>query len=198
MINSLLESLRSETDDLHRQTERALDLRRSSSSLAEYASLLERLLGFYEPLEARLFNGPKLPLPLAPDFELRRKAPALRADLAILHPGLGAVAHCAFVPALQSPMARVGAWYVVEGATRGGAIIAAHLERQLGLATHNGARFFDCYGEHRERNWDEFCTLLASIPASEAAQVTGGAVAVFQAMHRWLVERPPLRTPTTN
>jgi heme oxygenase len=196
LINSLLESLRDETKDLHQQTERALDLRRSCSSLHEYASLLQRLLGFYEPLEARLFDDPKLALPHAPDFETRRKTPALRADLEIVSPDFVGFDRCAYVPALRSPMARVGAWYVVEGATRGGAVIAGHLAKRLGLASHNGARFFDCYGAGREDRWDEFCGFLESIPAGGAPEVRAGAADVFQAMHRWLLARPA-RIPAT-
>ena len=189
MANIVLETLRSETRTLHRQTELALDLRRSTSSLTEYASLLERLLGFYEPLEMRLLEDPNSNVRAAAGFEARRKSPALRADLAILNPGLVEVPRCTYVPALESQLSQVGAWYVVEGATRGGRVIADHLGRQLQLHRHNGARFFDCYGEGRDRKWDEFCEFLAAVPASGSGQVTAGAVAVFSAMRRWLTEQ---------
>ena len=91
---------------------------------------------------------------------------------------------------LDSPLAVLGGWYVVEGATLGGRIIATHLEARLGLRRETGAWFFDSYGDERESRWSEFCMLLAQAPADESSQVAAGAVAVFGAMHRWLLEVP--------
>jgi heme oxygenase len=188
----VLQTLRRETRELHRLTERALDLRLASSTRAEYQVLLERLLGIYAPLEEQLFSR----VPVAPgiEWELRRKTPLLQADLRTLQPdGSVQVQFCAGMPALNSPQALLGAWYVVEGATLGGQIIAAHLLRQLGLAAHNGARFFDCYGELRQQRWDEFCSVLSSTPAREAEEVASGAVQVFATMRQWLADRPRAR-----
>ena len=191
MSKTVLDSLRSETRELHRRTEQALDLPRSSASITPYASLLRRLLGFYEPLEASLFGSSHFNDWAGGRLESRRKSPALRADIAILGPTpMPEVERCSYIPDLQSGLTLAGAWYVVEGATRGGQVISRHLDRQLGLTRQNGASFFDCYGEERERNWDEFCGLLDTIPMAQADEVTAGAVAVFSAMHRWLAERP--------
>ena len=191
----VLEALRSATSELHRRTERALDLRRASSSLREYCALIDRLLGFYEPLEARLFGYRNHALSRKIDLETRRKVPALYADLATLNPALFRASEvCPYIPALDSEASAIGAWYVVEGATLGGRIIGDHLSRRLGISADSGARFFNCYGDLRERNWNEFCGVLASLQRTEAREVVAGAVAVFDAMFRWLDERPEAAT----
>lgn len=187
----VLESLRQRTRELHRQTERALDLSRATTSLAEYISLLHRLLGFYQPLEAQLFHElPRWPaLPL--DWELRRKTPALRADLQALQAGDLRFEPCNTVPVLGCGMEQIGAWYVVEGATQGGQVISLQLARRLGLTRDHGGRFFDVYGPQRVHRWAQFCQLLGTLAPENTASVCAGAEAVFDAMRLWLATRPP-------
>lgn len=189
--NLALESLRSATAALHRQTERALDLGRTAASVGAYTSVLDHLLGFYEPLEHQLYAAAPASHWPAIDWPQRRKSPNLRADLASLVPGRQVPSlTCTYVPALRSPEAALGGWYVVEGATLGGSIIADHLAARLGLRREAGVRFFDSYGDDRDARWAEFCALLAGVPSACSDAVTRGAVAVFDAMHRWLRELP--------
>jgi heme oxygenase len=188
----LLEQLRCATRELHRQTERALDLRRACASTESYEDLLLQLLGFYEPLEAQLFSRPGFMLQSGLDFEARRKTPLLRADLAVLGRARPEPRCCGFVPRIESDAFLLGAWYVVEGATLGGRIIAAHLRHHLALSATTGAGFFGCYGDLRQRRWSEYCAFLSSRPEAESRPAVAGAVAVFDAMRRWLQNRQPM------
>jgi heme oxygenase len=188
----LLEQLRCATRDLHRQTERALDLRRACASRASYQDLLLQLLGFYEPLEAQLFSRPGFLLQSGLDFEARRKAQLLHADLAVLGRLRTEPQRCGFVPRVDSDAFLLGAWYVVEGATLGGRIIAAQLRHHLALTATTGAGFFDCYGDQRQRRWSEYCAFLSSRPEVESRPAVAGAVAIFDAMRRWLQNRQPM------
>ncbi|MET0292594.1 MAG: biliverdin-producing heme oxygenase [Steroidobacteraceae bacterium] len=198
MRNSALEILRSRTSRLHRETERALDLKRAASSLPEYQRLIARLLGFYEPLEEQLFSRPDSTVSRSIDLEARRKTPALRADLALLNPDRKVgVSACTYVPTFATDAALAGAWYVVEGATLGGKIIADYLSRQLGLGPRTGAAFFDCYGEQRQGRWDEYCDFLSSISDRDVDEVANGAVELFDSMRRWLDGRSVGEVHTT-
>lgn len=187
--NPVLQALRTRTRALHRETEKALDLKAASASRGAYVALLERLHGFYEPLESWLCAHAAADTLTGIDFERRRKLPFLRADLAELaSDSFSRLEPCGYVPRPTGELARVGAWYVVEGATLGGRVIGAHLARHLGLSPSTGASFFDCYGAEREHRWHAFCAGLISIPSENADEVASGAVAVFQALRRWLAE----------
>jgi heme oxygenase (biliverdin-IX-beta and delta-forming) len=187
LVSPVLDSLRQKTSGLHRQAERALDLPRATSSLAEYIGLLHRLLGFYLPLEEQLFRH--LP-PVQLHWESRRKSPALQADLRALQAGVARIEPCSGIPALACELERIGAWYVVEGATLGGQVISLHLARRLGLSRDHGGCFFDVYGSQRQQRWDEFRDHLGSLAAENAASVCAGAQAVFDALRLWLATRP--------
>lgn len=190
----MLQSLRQHTRELHRQTERALDLPRATSSLAEYSLVLRRLLDFYLPLEEQLFHQLPASRAIRPDWENRRKVPSLQADLGVLEAAGALPAKPCAVPLLASGLERVGAWYVVEGATLGGSVIAAQLSRRLGIGPDTGGRFFDVYGALRQRRWEQFCAYLATFPPEDARPVCNGARAVFDALRLWLV-RPPACVP---
>lgn len=192
--NPVLQALRQRTRDLHRHTERALDLPRATSSLAEYRLVLRSLLGFYEPLEDQLLRQLPPSRLIRPDRESRRKVPSLHADLRVLDGSARPPGAPCLVPLLASDLERVGAWYVVEGATLGGSVIAAQLSRRLGIGRDNGGRFFDVYGPQRQRRWEEFCAFLGTFPPEAGESACKGAEAVFNAMRLWLV-RPPASAP---
>ncbi len=191
----LLTQLRGATQVSHQQIEHNARLRRMFEpgySLAEYRTLLARLLGFYAPLEADLASqGGAV---LAP-FELdsRWKSPWLRQDIEHLGLDSSAIAALPCIPPLArppiaTPPAAVGCLYVLEGATLGGQLIARHLSRTLDLNAAGGGRFYSGYGAEAGRMWRDFRATLATLTLSGAdiAVATHTAVEMFSCLDRWL------------
>lgn len=157
-------------------------------SLENYRTLLQSLLDFYAPFEAALFES--FPKHFETLLDHRRKAHLLRADLS----SMGDIASSAQaeVPSLGTFEERMGAMYVVEGATLGGAIIRKHLQGHFGGSVSSALSFYSGYGKQAAAEWRSFGKLLESLfaRADEQARskVVAGANATFAAMEDWLAQ----------
>jgi heme oxygenase len=182
--------LREHTRLLHDRVENAVDLPSRCGSLESYRELLSRLLGFYAPLEAQLspFDWGLAGL----NFEARRKAALLRADLASL--GLATIsidslASCRKLPRPASLAGAIGCLYVLEGATLGGQVIARQVSRSLGVGPSTGGRFFYAHGEETGSLWRAFGAAAGSYcgeAEDRIAAAVAAAVATFEAFETWL------------
>src|SRR5208283_5357264 len=83
---------------------------------------------------------------------------------------------------LASLAALLGALYVLEGSTLGGAQIARALKGRIGGETEEGRRFFLGHGDRHGAMWAEFVERLEvlSEDSDEADQATDAAVATFE------------------
>lgn len=191
----LLDRLKAQTRGEHVAMEAALDLMRDDVLLADYRRLLERYLGFYAPVEARL-AGVLAGVPLGGlEFETRRKLPLLQADLAALSgPAADTLAMCDALPPLHTPAQAMGCLYVLEGATLGGMVIGKHVQRTLGLRPDCGARFFHGSGARTAEMWRAFRAAMvefaADADAADAADATADAVVdsaneTFRSLRYW-------------
>ena len=85
--------------------------------------------------------------------------------------------------------AALGAMYVVEGSTLGGAIIARQVERALGLTTESGCAYFRSYGPAISPMWKSFgAVLLASSSPETDDEIVASANRTFAIMQDWLCE----------
>ena len=178
--------LRFGTSAAHAQLEARLDLLGPTLTRERYRRLLERLHGFHAVLEPRLdawhARDPVL------DWPARRKLGLLAADLADLHRGHpGNLPRCPDVPEVENTARALGVLYVVEGATLGGTLIAAHL-RDTDVPT-GALRFFSCYGDQVGRRWRRWRqatdTWVGADPARSDA-VVESATETFTVLARWL------------
>lgn len=153
----LFERLRTETALAHRDLESRLDLASDTLDVPRYVRLLRnfrRATAAYETVVASV-----LPAPLQPMFESRRKTAMLDDDLRFFDarpddhaPEQAAMEHLVGL----DRHAAVGAMYVFEGSTLGGAVVARHLERQLGLKTLQGRSYFTPYPGRTGAMWHAF------------------------------------------
>lgn len=181
----ILARLKAETRAEHDAIERVLDLTREGLTLAEYRAWLERMYGFYRPLEAELPGVPGL------DLGARRKTPLLREDLAALGvEELARLPECAELPPLRTADERFGCVYVLEGATLGGQVVSRHLRRTLAVTPERGGRFFHGYGPQTGEMWQAFRTATAAFVRTTEAQdrTVAAALATFRALRRWCEE----------
>ena len=190
----MLKSLKAATSTRHAALERLLPLLDDDLSHATYRDYVQRLFGFYDPLEARLLAAPGWDA-IGFDYALRHKTPRLLQDLQVLGEtasGIAALPRCERLPPLASPAQLWGCLYVIEGATLGGQIVIKHLNARLGLSADSGASFFDGYGPQTGSRWKAFC---AAVPA-EGTDATGGVQAraamlasanlTFDTLSEWL------------
>ena len=181
----VLSRLKNETRPQHEAIENALDLMSEGLTTEGYRYRLERLYGFYRPVEQIVYNLDGWPAAL--EIQARRKTPLLEADLRAL--GIATpneLPRCQDLPDLRTLPRAFGCLYVMEGATLGGQFITRHIRRVLGIGPETGGRFFQSYGDDVGPRWKGFRAALAAYasPANED-EVVRGAAETFEKLHRW-------------
>ncbi|RYZ69927.1 MAG: biliverdin-producing heme oxygenase [Proteobacteria bacterium] len=173
------ERLKTETRAVHERLETTLDLMSESLTHERYEKTLLAMAAFYRGLEKQLSLLP------GRVYEGRSKAAWFEQDYQALKLDPSKEKPCPVVPHLNSEAEKLGAMYVVEGATLGGRFVSKHLSERLGLSGDSGASFFSAYREKTGERWKEFVAHLESTPGS-ADLVVSGAHQTFSALEKWL------------
>ena len=185
----ILEQLREHTSAAHRALEAQVKIDEATASAARYQALLERFLGFYEPMEAR-FQTAFQDSGHGYDAQARIKSPWLKADLRELGldaTTIAALPQCKELPSTTNAALAFGCAYVLEGSTLGGKHIARMIE--CSPAADLPHRFFTGYGPEVGGQWKEFCGTLerfASENPQATQQILSGAEQTFQCFQRWV------------
>ena len=168
---TLVLALRAGTRDAHDRLETGLDVLHRCTDQASYAALLRGFRSVYAPLEQALDRCPATARAL-PDWEQRRKLGWLDEDLAALgaDPGRDAA-----VPGVVTVEDVVGAAYVMEGATLGGAIVLRSLDPAWPAA------FFGSYGARRGAMWRAFRQRVDGLAEVDVPAATAAARSTFAA-----------------
>ncbi len=181
----ILARLKAATCAEHAALEQMLDL--EHLSLARYRRMLDKFLGFWRPLEARL-GALEGWAAQGIDFEARRRVPALQADLRALDiAGSGPDRDCIRLPPTRSMADGFGCMYVLEGSTLGARAISRQLNASLGIAPGSGGRFFHAHGDRTGEMWRAFGAALTRFAASSGAdgRTVSAAHATFGALRSW-------------
>jgi heme oxygenase len=151
----ITERLKAETAEHHKATEAVSfghKIMSGTLTREEYTILIEKNYILHVLIENALVSSGLVPA----EFELenRLKTQSLLNDLNLLnHP-------VPTVPELKVTFSTVaealGAMYVVEGATLGGAYIYKALQRNPEFASLNGFNYYAVYGEKIGPNWKSF------------------------------------------
>jgi heme oxygenase len=183
-------SLRRMTADDHARLERRFDVATRLRTHGAYRQTVERLMGFYTPLEQRL--APIARSLTGVRFDERRKAPLLAADLDAL--GTGAdptpapVPMAVRLPAIDSPAAAFGVLYVLEGATLGNAVIGGRVRELLGVTSTTGASFFHD-GPAVSAQWLAFGAVVETFSGGlPSAPMCTAAIECFSCLEAWLCD----------
>lgn len=181
---SIMTRLKTETKVYHtalETTPNSQALMSPQVSLQTYQQSLKKFYGFHAPIERHLAA-------LLPDWEARRKVPALLADFAILGQDINTIPECPSLPLLDTPSKQWGYLYVVEGASLGGQIITRHLRQHLPLQEFH---YFGSYGEEVGLMWRSFSGQLSAYAHNPALEdeVIAGAVETFSKLKVWLLAK---------
>jgi heme oxygenase len=184
VVELSVRSLRDATLDLHAVAERHVRILDDDATVATYVRFLDRMHGVHAATEAAFAGHAELAA-AGFDAAARLKSPLLCADLA----RLGAVpsdARCA-IPAVSGLARGLGAAYVVEGSTLGGAFVRSRLK----LADVPTA-FLAGYGAQTGPMWKRFAAICETA-RTDADEAIAAARAMFVALIDWLDE--PAREP---
>ena len=128
--------------------------------------------------------APLLPPGLDGWFARGRRAYLVDRDLAAL--GLARLdPDSAVVPRLQGCADAIGSLYVLEGSALGGQLIAANIERRLGIHADNGGAYFNGCGKGTAARWRQYQGLAQfHLDAHPHAREAAGdaAVRTFEAL----------------
>lgn len=193
-MTELRQRLRDATATIHERLEQKLPVMDEAFTRADYRMLLERMLGFYEPMETLLANairrdGWEL------EFNARRKVNALRHDLLSLghtRESLERIPRSKSLPPVTGRGDFLGVTYVLEGSTLGGNMIVRHLRKKWGT-DFEASQFFGIYGAGVHEKWQEFCKWLNQFSAAVSEdEVIAAARATFASMEEWLTRKGSL------
>jgi heme oxygenase len=181
--------LRAATRSHHEAVEAVVAILESTASLDDYRRVLERMWGFYEPLERELaradWRGSGI------DIDRRRKSRLIELDLRDLgHDGdlAETLPRCAALPRIAPAPRGFGVLYVIEGATLGGRVILRELGPKFGIGPAFAGRFHASYGSQVGSMWRGFTEALESVGRDRAsvAAIEAAAIETFVVMHDWL------------
>lgn len=172
------------TDPVHQEVEALLLPKLSGiKSKEDYAAVLRMFYGYFSPLESQI--AALIDLALLPDIAERRKAASLLHDLEAIRQLAGELPLCTGLPPLNTTAQALGAFYVLEGSTLGGKMIARMLRANEALAVSDEAlTFFSGYGEQTGSKWKTFLTVLNNQP--EADEIIASATETFRCLKRWM------------
>lgn len=188
----LLEVLRRETRSQHAALERTpamVALLRDDVSLEDYRRVLAAMRALYAPLESGLLPAlEKMQLNYGPlPYEYVARVPLIDRDLRAIDGDLETRrgTHRAAHPSPELPKAisaeqAIGVLYVLEGATRGGRIIAPHIHQVLGLDAGRGLDLFSLHRYHR--SWEGYCRWLSDVQLSSVSVPVEAARLVFESL----------------
>lgn len=180
-----LPRLKRETWPQHVTIERQIDLKRVCGSRTAYAGHLARLYGFYQPLEAALWDAEAVRK--AGLGNERSKTPLLLRDLRTLGVDMRVLPLCRALPPHDDAQA-LGCLYVLEGASLGGQVITRLVQERLGIGPDDGGAFFYGYGGETAAMWESFRASLEGYAQNPERQeaIIGSARATFDSLGSWL------------
>lgn len=180
----LLEVLRRETRSQHAALEQSapmVALLRDDVTLENYRQVLAAMRMLYDPLERGLLPALKemqLSYGALP-YEYVARVALLDGDLEAC--GVPQGDHSCSVPPMDlNAEQAIGVLYVLEGSTRGGRVIAPHIEQVLGLDAGRGLAMFTLYRHHQ--GWQGYCRWLADVHLSSVSTTVEAARLVFESL----------------
>ena len=180
-----LARMRAAMRPLHDRIEAAVNLMTPELDEDRYQRFLERSYGFISACERRF---DVLAAPPALHLAGRMKSELLRHDLA--HFGhtpatLDRLDSPAQLPPVETWPAALGYFYVIEGSTLGGQIIARHVRATIGMEA--ATSFLSDGRADVGTRWKQMLAVLTGAMSDERAEaeITAAAAQTFEILHRW-------------
>lgn len=188
----VMSALKTETMSAHKQLERTnyfIRLFEPDYSIQEYRRLLCRFYGFFSAIEPLIFEN--LTETQLSVLGHKVKVGLLAKDISLFEgdeAGLQNMPRCDKLPRLNSFARQMGAFYVLEGSTLGGRIIAKRLKEHFGTEILDKLNYYNCYGENISVEWKGFQSFMGSQfddKEAEIPDVIAAANDTFLCLHQW-------------
>lgn len=179
--------MKEETKEAHQALEAVVIKKiKAIQSKEDYEQLLYKFYGYHYPLE-QWFNK-YLDNDTVPSYTSRRRADKILTDLANLGHENAVIPLASDLPVINSLAKALGAFYVMEGSTQGGTIIADMLLRNAGL-TSETTSFFYAYGEDKGL-WKAFKDKIDTYSAdsSFSEEMVDAANETFSKFKEWMMK----------
>jgi heme oxygenase len=185
----LIENLRKRTKEEHQQLDHYLyPFIQQIRTTEDYSRLLKVFYGFFKPMQAQF--DLYLSNDVISQYEFRRKPEWLLQDLASIDEKIHLIPQCSVLPAIDNQASAFGSFYVLEGSSMGGQIIAKKIRENLGYKTDDAISFFKGYGENSGNMWKNFLGDLVAIneTVEQKEKLIASAQETFKKFKDWLVE----------
>lgn len=180
----ITERLRSETRPQHDAMEQvgySDKIMSGRLSLAEYKLLIRNNYLMNAITEQAMEAYPELTGHPALEYEARKKGALLEQDLLLLGLNKAEIDQHSYRLPVSNALEALGAYYVMEGSTLGGAVISRQLAKTESLQGVGQFHFYGCYGDQVGPRWKAFQAVLLSLATDAAAedQIIAGANKAF-------------------
>jgi heme oxygenase (biliverdin-IX-beta and delta-forming) len=185
----ILERLKTETRPYHDRIEEvgfSTQIMSGQLTLEEYKMLVINNYRIHKLVEDTLEQNPQVKNLEGLEFDNRKKTAMLAKDLESL--GLNPADYTTddITLDLSDFHTAMGVYYVLEGSTLGGSVIARQLAKneQIAAAGVTEFNFYGCYGDMVGPRWKAFQQVLINVATDTAAEdkMVAGASAAFNAM----------------
>lgn len=189
---AILQQLRIQTADLHREVESASVMSRllqADLTPDQYLAALQVLASFINRYETQLIRA----FDQGHDYQYVPRLPLLMADIETLSGAPAVLDEPSAPPDLASWWELIGVAYVIEGSTQGGQILARRIAKILGaefnLTSGRGLSYFNLY---QRGSWAEFTHWLAQLELTPAQHenIVSGAQSAFRYLSEQLLTTP--------
>ena len=180
--------LKEKTKEAHQALEGVVVRRiKSIRNKEQYTELLHKFYGFHHPME-QLFDK-FLDDSQVPAYSSRRKAGLIFHDLQNMGNNNTSISAASKIPVIDSTAKAIGAFYVLEGSTQGGAIVADMLIKYAGM-TPETTSFFNVYGEDKKKMWEAFKNKIDehSGDSQFVTEAVAAANDTFTSFREWMEE----------
>lgn len=137
-----------------------------SLTLEEYKLLIRNNYLLHFVLEQELNNNAEFTAIEGLEWDKRQKLALLKQDVEALGLNIAEIEKEATAFKLNNGAEALGAFYVLEGSTLGGAMIARHLAKNPNLTQVEEYRFYGCYGDLVGPRWKAFQQALIAYSTS--------------------------------
>jgi len=185
----ILERLKTETRPYHDRIEEvgfSNQIMSGQLTLDEYKMLVINNYRMHKLVEGKMAQMPEVTALEGLDFESRKKTALLAKDLTDLGLNPDDYTTEGMNIDLSDFHKAMGVYYVLEGSTLGGSVIARKLATNPNLANEGltDFNFYGCYGDMVGPRWKAFQQVLLNVATDTAAEdkMVAGASAAFETM----------------
>jgi heme oxygenase len=180
----LQEKLKAQTAELHTELEKIMfvgEIMQRTLTPNQYQQILLSNYLIHRDYEQKIHEQLTPQNAQALQISERMKLEALSKDLKAAGLDIGVVTSktISALKDIPNEAFAMGAMYVLEGATLGGSVIAKQLAKNPNFTSDIAFHYYNCYGNQLIPKWQQFLSVLNSLPERSHLDAIAGAEFMF-------------------